>query len=208
MLIWRQDQCFGSQHSTTLEYLENLLKKDELKQAQTAKIKINASFFNVQTLTNIYKLLVKPNKSFLWQTLACWVEEWHDRCNILRCINYFICINYLFNRNESHFLGDMTNVLKGFIHFQLMSFLKFYKFIIFHLTCLSLEENVMWIHLNMLGPKVHEFYTLVCIIKWYLHCCIYVMDVKICIWISWPFHTAILICEEHIASLGNLPLKL
>lgn len=124
----------------------------------------------------------KADSSFTWQTFACWIGEWRDECSVLRYINYFICINYWFSRNRSNFPGmevpEWLAFLKGFIHFQLMSFLMFYKFITFDLPCLSWEGNVIWVHLNMLQPKVHELYRLVCIIKWYLHCYIHVLDFK------------------------------
>lgn len=109
------------------------------------KIRMWVTFIGVYFIMKESHVLdpVKPNKRFMWQTSACWVGEWHDRCEVLRCVNYFFCINYLFNRNESYFLDNMTSILKGFIPFYLMSFLMLYKFLIFYLTCLSWKENVM-----------------------------------------------------------------
>lgn len=55
----------------------------------------------------------KAKPRFRWQTFACWIGEWRGECDILRRMNYFICVNYLFNRNESNFPGSVTSILRG-----------------------------------------------------------------------------------------------
>lgn len=122
--------------------------------------------------------LAKPDHSFTWQIFSCGIGKWHGECDILWCTNYFICVNYLFNRNKSNFPGNVTSILRGSFISSWWIFWCFINSSLLIWPIFSWEGNVMWIHLNMLGPKVHELYTVVCIIKWYLYCYMYIVDFK------------------------------